>query len=630
MGRLFTFLCASLVLLAIFSVCASASAQAARPGGGASEAGSPPDADEQKRTEAKERFLRGLDLASQDNWDAALVEFMASRELYPTRAALGNIPLSLRRLKRYAEAIDAYNELIQKFGSALSTEERKKVDEALGELRSFVGEIDVEVDQRGAVVVVDGQQRGTTPLPAAIVVNAGTHSLRISCEGFEIYEAQVPVAGKQRKTIQAKLRRMARSGGLIVKEAEGKVLDVLVDGAVVGKTPWQGTLAIGVHGVALRGEGNVGSLPGAATDNENETATVTLAATLLDAKVRIEPVPASARVDIDGVGVGAGIWEGQLTSGEHVIEVYAPGHIAYSKRINVTSSRREIVRVALERDLNDAMWTRAFRPHLFVEAMGGLAYSPSFGTSAEAACGRSVALPSTGSVDGCSDQAAPFGFLAGARGGYQMTAGIALEVFLGYLQMSNSQKRAIVAEGELNRAYESADATDKTTVSAPLAALSASYRFLEKTPLTFRIWAGAARARVKHELAGTFSGSVPYVNDAGVMSSATLNERVTVFEPSTNVWVPLVGPEVRLGYRFSQRFMIDLGVAGLLFFGPGEARKGPESSIGASEDRPTVLQNIPVADSVDEVRSGILSPPREKSIATYFGVMPTLAMRVDF
>jgi tetratricopeptide (TPR) repeat protein len=200
----------------------SASAVCAQTGAAAtSEAANPaPAADEEaRRNEAKERFLRGLELAAQDNWDAALVEFLASRELFPTRVALSNIPISLRHLKRYAEAIDAYAELDQKFGSALTPEDRKRMETAVAELRTFVGELEVTSDQPGSTVVIDGQQRGTTPLPAPLMVNAGTHSVRVSREGFESFETQLPVAGKQRKAVAARLRPLSKSGVLIVREA---------------------------------------------------------------------------------------------------------------------------------------------------------------------------------------------------------------------------------------------------------------------------------------------------------------------------------------------------------------------------------------------------------------------------
>lgn len=604
----------------------NASAQPVVPTGDAVPAA--PAVDDKQRGEAKERFLRGLELAAQDNWDAALVEFMASRELFPTRAAISNIPLSLRHLKRYAEAIVAYNELLQKFGPSLPTDERKKVDEALGELRAYVGEIDVESDQKDSTVVIDGQQRGTTPLPTPIVVNAGTHVVRVSREGFESYEAQVPVAGKQRKLIGAKLRRLARSGLLVVREASEQVLDVLIDGAAVGKTPWQGTLAVGTHGVALRGLGEIGSPPAAATVKESETATVTLAARKLDARVRVEPLPASARVDIDGVAVGAGIWEGRLESGSHRIEVYAPGHVPYRREISISSGRTEVVHVALERDLANPMWAVGFRPHLFVEATGGLELASSLGLGADAACDRQVTLPS-GSVPGCRDRSRPFGFVAGARGGYQLTSGLGLEVFLGYLAMSESMTRAIVATGETRGtqqlSFSSADARDSTNVSGPLGALSASYAFFERTPLRFRLWAGVMRARVKHGLKGTFAGEVPYAV-AGMDKSLLVEQGVDVAEPARNVWVPLVGPEVRFGYRVSRRLVIDVGVAGFLFFGPSESRRG--GNIADSTSRSTSLTEVQSPEGA-RVTPGVIDFPIEKSLSTFFGVMPTLGVRLD-
>jgi hypothetical protein len=585
----------------------------------------PASEEEQRRSEAKERFLRGLELAAQDDWDGALVEFLSSRELFPTRVALSNIPISLRHLKRYAEAIDAYAELEQKFGSALTPDDRKRMEDAVAELRTFVGELAVTSDQPGSTVVIDGQQRGTTPLPAPLVVNAGTHSVRVSREGFESFEAQVPVAGKQKKAVTARLRLLSKSGMLLVREAKGQVLDVLIDGALVGKTPWQGSLAVGVHGVALRGEGDVGSPPGAATVKDGETATVTLAATKLDARVRIEPLPASARVDLDGVSVGAGIWEGQLTSGEHRIEVSAPGHLPYRKTLGISSGRREILRVALERDLSNPLWSAGFRPHLFVEVMGGAALAGGFGLSAEKACDERVALP-TGSVDGCSEQSSPKGFIVGGRGGYQLTSGLALEVFLGFVHLSESLKRAVVTQGERQAgtelSFSSDAASDDTSLSAPLAALSVSYQFFDKTPLLFRVWGGAMNARVKHDLSGTFRGDVPYVDDPDM--TFALEQPVTVREPAVNLWVPVFGPEVRFGYRVSARFALDLGVAGLMFLGPSKLRTG--GNVGTTSRRPTSLQ----PEEAGAVQPGVMRFEEEESVSTFFALVPTLGARVDF
>src|SRR6185503_17172843 len=114
--------------------------------------------------EAKVRFQRGLELVQNESWDAALAEFLASRKLFPTRVALKNAALSLRQLKRYVEALAMYNELLTSFGSSLSPEEKKTVDDAIAQLKLTVAEVVVVSDQPGSSVVIDGQQQqGVTP-----------------------------------------------------------------------------------------------------------------------------------------------------------------------------------------------------------------------------------------------------------------------------------------------------------------------------------------------------------------------------------------------------------------------------------------------------------------------------------
>src|SRR5258705_3554130 len=131
-----------------------------------------PDDPEKRKEEAKVRFQRGLELVQNESWDAALAEFLASRKLFPTRVALKNAALSLRQLKRYVEALAMYNELLTSFSSSIPPEERKTIDDAVAQLKQAVGEVQVNSDQPGSSVVIDGQQQtGVTPL-AGIGVNA--------------------------------------------------------------------------------------------------------------------------------------------------------------------------------------------------------------------------------------------------------------------------------------------------------------------------------------------------------------------------------------------------------------------------------------------------------------------------
>jgi len=83
--------------------------------------------------------LRGLELAAQDNWDAALVEFLTSRELFPTRVALSNITSGEHRIEVYAPGQLPYRKAI-----SVSSGRREIVGVALERdlrwLRQHVGE----------------------------------------------------------------------------------------------------------------------------------------------------------------------------------------------------------------------------------------------------------------------------------------------------------------------------------------------------------------------------------------------------------------------------------------------------------------------------------------------------------
>ncbi len=619
---LFSLLSLAVVLTAALASAQPAAAPAPPPAASASPsaASSPqPAADqalEQKKQQAKEHFLKGLEFVQNESWDAALAEFLASRDLYPTRVALENAAVCLRQLKRYADALDMYNDLLQQFGKSLPPGKLKMVKSAIAKLQGDVGYIKLSADQPGSNVVVDGQERGKAPLSKPLVVNAGTHTVRVSKEGFETYEKQVLVAGRQTKAVVAHLTALRATGTLTIREASGEKLDVVVDGAVVGKTPWSGALAVGTHTVFLRGKKDVGTAPSSAVVKKDSSTALTLRAVKLDASIRIEPTPSNALVNIDGVSVGNGIWEGRLTSGRHRIEIAADGFIPYRHDVTVRAGQRELQRVSLDRDLSNPMWQAGFVPHIYVEVVGGAAWAPSFGGGADSLCSQQ---------GGTCDRSRPLGFLAGARGGYEITKGLGLEVFLGALYMKEKMTRVVHLTSEFTSQHgpwTSDAAQDTTQLLGPAAAVSASYRFFDKTPLTLRVWAGVTRVRAIFGNSGYYTGP-----DSTGQSIST---DVSVPEESPHVWMPFGGPEVRIGYRFSKHVSVDLGASLLVMLAPDTPRTG-SAPIGSHSQSPGQRASLPnLTRNGKAVTVGELYLPSENGFGTFFTVMPTAAGRFDF
>ena len=141
--------------------------------------------------------------------------------------------------------------------------DRAAVDKEIDGLRGLVGTIDVRTEA-GAEITIDGRERGQAPL-GAVRVNGGSHVVRAYKEGSQPFEKRVEVAGRQSVVVDAKLEPLGVSGRLSITEDGGKPAEVVVDGVVVGKTPWQGPVAVGDHVVFLRGEGNIGTQPASAT-----------------------------------------------------------------------------------------------------------------------------------------------------------------------------------------------------------------------------------------------------------------------------------------------------------------------------------------------------------------------------
>src|SRR5262249_30094439 len=146
------------------------------------------------------------------------------------------------------------------------------------------------------------------------------------------------------------LTPLGPSGRVQIAEQSGKALDVLVDGAPVGKTPWNGPLGPGPHMVALRGEGRLGTPPVQVIVEVDRTTPLRLVAEESAARLRVEPVPLNANVAIDGVSVGRGVWEGRLRAGAHRIEASAEGFLPSTKTPTISRDGNQEIKVELERD----------------------------------------------------------------------------------------------------------------------------------------------------------------------------------------------------------------------------------------------------------------------------------------
>ena len=219
--------------------------------------GQQPAADEARKAEGRSHFERGLELSDDQAWDAAYAEYVTSIGIYPTKAATKNAALCLRMMHRYAEGLEMLERFLR--FSNLTDADRAFADREMRDMKRFVGLLVLHDADDGALVSVDGGDRGKTPLPAPLRVTAGSHVVRVFKAGFAPLERQFVLAGGQTLSIDVGLEPVAQGGRLRVTDQAGSHSQVLVDGAAVGPAPWEGALGTGVHTAALKGRGLSGT-----------------------------------------------------------------------------------------------------------------------------------------------------------------------------------------------------------------------------------------------------------------------------------------------------------------------------------------------------------------------------------
>lgn len=206
------------------------------------------------RAQAQMHFLQGIRLAERQQWEAALAEFDESLRLYPTRSALFNRAISLQHLNRYSEAVAALEEVLSRYASELTEARRRQVRQGLDDLRSLLTAVSIEANVEGAMVSVDGNEVGTTPLERPLLLLSGLHVIELRRRGYRPAYREVAVVSGEQMTERFTLIEPPRMGGIRI-EANVTRGEVLIDGLEVGSLPYRGVLAEGLHEVEVSAPG---------------------------------------------------------------------------------------------------------------------------------------------------------------------------------------------------------------------------------------------------------------------------------------------------------------------------------------------------------------------------------------
>ncbi len=202
---------------------------------------------------AKEAYESAKLLVANRDSAGALSKFKQAYDISKDPRLLYDMAVCEKNLNHYARMQSLLEEYLRDSGPRLSADEHELVDNALAAIKNLVAKVRLTASEDGAVVVVDGEVVGTTPLVWPVVVDLGKHTLLVKKSGFEPASQAIDVSGGSESTLAVTLRPPSHVARVAVTSDDEAT--VIVDGAVVGQGRFEGRLAPGGHEVRVTESG---------------------------------------------------------------------------------------------------------------------------------------------------------------------------------------------------------------------------------------------------------------------------------------------------------------------------------------------------------------------------------------
>jgi hypothetical protein len=148
----------------------------------------------QRPTDAGSHFDRGATLYKEGDYAAALIEFKRAYDASPTWQVLFNIGQCYFELRDYANALLTLQRFQAEGGDRIGREDRATLDAELPDLSNRVARITVSSNLEGAIVSVDDQVVGKTPLSDPVLVSIGLRKIAAAHEGHSPVQQRLALA----------------------------------------------------------------------------------------------------------------------------------------------------------------------------------------------------------------------------------------------------------------------------------------------------------------------------------------------------------------------------------------------------------------------------------------------------
>ncbi len=208
--------------------------------------------------EAHEQWVDGKRIyqeASDDKgYQLALTKFRRAYELVPDARLLFNIAACEKQLKHYGDTVRDLRRYMQ-LTPSLTVKERDQAIDLLKTLEPYVSELTVNSNVEGALVTLDDEPLGTTPISGTVLIEAGARHLHATKSGMGAFDQKLDVPGGGPSAVTITLVPEIHQGRLDVEVHNDQAVIFLDDAPVGSEGRFNGPVTSGTHRLHLEAKG---------------------------------------------------------------------------------------------------------------------------------------------------------------------------------------------------------------------------------------------------------------------------------------------------------------------------------------------------------------------------------------
>lgn len=202
---------------------------------------------------AKGDYDTAVALYKQGAFSQAAAKFTQAYESSKDARLLWNAAAAEKQQRHYAKARVLVRQYVT-LGTDLTDKDKADANDLLAVLDRLVSDVTINVNEPGAVISVDGEQVGESPLPKAVTLDTGTRVVRVTKDQFVPYQASVPIAVGATGVIDVKLMPHVKDGRIAVRSSESDST-ISIDSKPLGKGTYSGIIPSGAHQLYVTKEG---------------------------------------------------------------------------------------------------------------------------------------------------------------------------------------------------------------------------------------------------------------------------------------------------------------------------------------------------------------------------------------